>query len=330
MNASVTQPMPSWQQQLYDRLVQAFTQDHLAHGLLVTGIAGLDAKKAVVHRFTQLLLCQQSEGRTTPCGQCPSCHWFEQGSHPDYLHVSIAEKKTQITVDQIRELAQKLTLAANHGERRVAVIEPADKMNTNAANALLKTLEEPQPGRILILITDAPWRLPITVRSRCQNHTMTLPDQATLVQDIATQTGMSEQSIQEGLAYTAHDLALIQQHLNNGGAFGKQVHQDLIDLSRGVKSFTQTAKQWAKNEPAQSVTHMVLWLRQRIVHAAQQHSEGKLSRTACQARIAGMTQLSQQCHHTLNLLTTPLRTELLLIELLGQFEALSNRLRVVK
>lgn len=146
----------------------------LPHGLLLTGPEGL-GKSGLAGLFAHALLCPSPEGQGLPCGRCQSCRLVAQGAHPDFLLVSPEEGGKQIKVDQIRALNDFLSLKSQYGGQRVAVIAPADRMNLNAANSLLKTLEEPPAGVVLLLTASRPGRLPVTIRSRCQQLAVAPP-----------------------------------------------------------------------------------------------------------------------------------------------------------
>lgn len=165
-------PLP-WQVSLWQRAGAWLQSDRLPHALMLTGVEG-SGKQLFASAFAALALCRQPEnGRA--CGHCHSCRQFAAGAHPDYHCITLAEEKNAILVDQIRELCATLALTSLHGGRKLAVLSPADAMNSNAANSLLKTLEEPAPGTLLILVTAQPARLPATVRSRCQLLSMAAP-----------------------------------------------------------------------------------------------------------------------------------------------------------
>jgi DNA polymerase III subunit delta' len=161
--------------------------DNLPHALLIHGPRGV-GKLALAERASQLILCESGQPERRPCGRCEGCRWFTAGSHPDFRRVepdAIAKaveaepeegaaepaKKgkpsQEIRVAQIRELADFLNVGSHRGRRRVALVHPAEEMNANAANALLKGLEEPPGGAMFILVTHRPARLLPTVRSRC-------------------------------------------------------------------------------------------------------------------------------------------------------------------
>jgi len=147
-------------------------QDRLPHALLLTGPAGI-GKGAFGQALAAALLCETPRNEEEPaCGRCPACGWLAAGTHPDLRrlsrHVDDAGKvSADIRVEQFRALAEFLTVGAHRGARRVVLIDPADALNTVTANALLKTLEEPGDG-MLILIAAAPDQLLSTIRSRCQ------------------------------------------------------------------------------------------------------------------------------------------------------------------
>ena len=155
-----------WQESLWQRAGAWLQSGRLPHALMLTGAEG-SGKQLFGRAFAALALCQSPEnGRA--CGLCPSCRQFAAGAHPDYHFVTLAEEKSAILVDQIRELCATLALTSLHGGRKLVLLSPADAMNSNAANSLLKTLEEPAPDTLLILVTAQPSRLPATIRSRCQ------------------------------------------------------------------------------------------------------------------------------------------------------------------
>jgi DNA polymerase III subunit delta' len=153
--------LPAWQQ-LHARLMNGT----LPHALLISGVSGT-GKQHFAYAFAALALCRQPTDAHA-CGVCSACRQFAASVHPDFHQVTIAEDKSGILVDQIRELSQKLALTSQHRGWKIAVLIPADAMNMNAANSLLKTLEEPTADALLMLVSARPSRLPATIRSRCQ------------------------------------------------------------------------------------------------------------------------------------------------------------------
>lgn len=161
----------------------------LPHALLIKGAQGI-GKLDLALNFAQSLLCEKPKLDGTACRECGSCHWFEQDSHPDFRLIqpdalSAAEdgeekpggKKPsrEISVDQIRDLSSFANLSAHCGGYRVVLIHPTETMNNNAANSLLKTLEEPTDKLLFLLVTHKPQQLLPTILSRCLSFTVHTP-----------------------------------------------------------------------------------------------------------------------------------------------------------
>jgi len=169
--------------------------DRLPHALLLHGAAGV-GKLALAERFAQFLLCEDRKQGTQPCGVCNGCRWFLGGNHPD---VRFLEPETlarnlpgteegeeekpkdgkpsnQIKIDQTRALGDFVHVVSHRGGRRVAIIHPAEDMNTATANSLLKILEEPPATAVFLLVSHRPARLLPTIRSRCVPVPVPLPE----------------------------------------------------------------------------------------------------------------------------------------------------------
>lgn len=194
-----------WQQSDWHRLTR--DRNKLHHGLLINGQPGI-GKREFSFELCQYLLCnevsKEDKEDKTPCGQCQNCRLFNAGTHPDfhvltseleaaegrlslltdysnrYLDSKEREKKKKysrvIAVDQVRSLINRFSTHAHISATKIALILPADCMNINAANALLKLLEEPPPDSIFLLVTANPGHLPATIRSRCITQTLATPN----------------------------------------------------------------------------------------------------------------------------------------------------------
>ncbi|MFW0757529.1 DNA polymerase III subunit delta' [Pseudomonas sp. H11T01] len=162
-----------WQDSLWQQL--AGRAQH-AHAYLLHGPVGI-GKRALAERLMARLLCQRPEGLDA-CGQCKSCMLLKAGSHPDNYVLEPEEADKAIKVDQVRELVSFVVQTAQMGGRKVVLIEPAEAMNNNAANALLKSLEEPSGDTVLLLVSHQPSRLLPTVKSRCVQQACPLPSEA--------------------------------------------------------------------------------------------------------------------------------------------------------
>ncbi len=181
-----------WQGAVWAHLVDYHQSGRLPHALLFAGPHGT-GKTHLARCFAQRLLCERPINTGLACGTCTACRRFVAGSHPDFLWVRSdasqdateavgedglsteaekSEEKTKgsryIRIDQIRALSKWLELTSHCGGPQVALLTSAEQMNANAANSLLKTLEDPPGGVLLMLATAHPARLPATLRSRCQ------------------------------------------------------------------------------------------------------------------------------------------------------------------
>jgi DNA polymerase-3 subunit delta' len=146
-------------------LRRALTSDRLAHAYLFEGPAGV-GKATTARALMQALACERAPGEG--CGTCEPCRKIDEGLHPDLVRVGLLEDKKDILIAQIRDVVRGCAYRPNEAPRRLVVLDPADRMNVSAANALLKTLEEPPEATHFVLVAEAPTRMPITIRSRCQ------------------------------------------------------------------------------------------------------------------------------------------------------------------
>ena len=160
---------------VYDGLMRTLHDGTFVHAYLITGLEGM-GKRTLARLLAQYWLCQAPEGEKRPCGVCRACQQVRDGTHADLVIIApgkpispdVRPDMKSIPVDEIRAL---IAITARHtfeGGRRVVLIEQADKMNPPAQNALLKTLEEPVPGTIFLLMTESPSLLLPTIVSRCR------------------------------------------------------------------------------------------------------------------------------------------------------------------
>ena len=163
-----------WQTQNWQKLQYLAAAGRLPHALLLNGPQYI-GKMQFARVLAQGLLCSESVSGYA-CGQCKQCGLLAGDGYPDLVYVAPEAERKPIKVDAIRELGEFLAETAQQGGWKVAIIAPAENMNVNAANALLKNLEEPGPKTLLLLVTHNPSRLPATIRSRCRNLSFTLPD----------------------------------------------------------------------------------------------------------------------------------------------------------
>lgn len=296
-----------WQQRAYDHALTALEAGRLGHGLLICGPEGL-GKRAVADRLARYVL-----GGGEAATQARSAQLISAGTHPDLHVVSFVPTKdgsklrTEIVIDQMRELSQKLSLTPQYGVAQVAIVDPADAINRAACNALLKTLEEPAEGRYLWLISAQPARLPATIRSRCQRLEFKLPPHEEALSWLIAQ-GHSGKSAEEALGAARGHPGLADHWLREGGlALRKTVASDLEKLERGEIGVIETAQRWSSDEQAEL----------RLSHAADlvlaQAGQAGLTDPA---RLHKLATWFDAANRTRDLLRTTVRGDLAMIDLL--------------
>tara|TARA_R100000306_G_scaffold724_2_gene1873 strand:+ start:2990 stop:4021 length:1032 start_codon:yes stop_codon:yes gene_type:complete len=172
----IAQDMP-WLSRAWQTVQSRVAEDRLPHALILAGERGV-GKRAWAGAVGGLLLCDnrlnRDSGQPIACGHCKQCELLAAASHPD-IRVYTPEKSRMVKVDQVRALSSFAVASPQVAHHKVAIIDRADQLNINAANALLKTLEEPLPDVTLILLQESGRPVLPTIRSRCQTLTVPVP-----------------------------------------------------------------------------------------------------------------------------------------------------------
>ncbi len=251
--------LPSWHSSNWQLLIDCLQRESLPHALLFAGPPGL-GKNQFAQRLSQAILCENSDNVGSVCRQCRSCQLFAAENHPDYKVVNPLEDKKIIGVDQIREISGFLSLKSQYGLYRCIQISPADQMNENAANSLLKTLEEPPYGTILILVTDKPARISATIRSRCQKILFSPPNKKDAHDWLLKKISNTENvdvllGLTNGAPFAALELAesdLFSQRL--------PMLEDLEKIIAGQANPVSVASKWLKLGAKESLYCLYSWL----------------------------------------------------------------------
>lgn len=188
-----------WTLESWNNLIERRRRERLPHALLLSGPAGL-GKRHFAEAIAAALLCREPRPDGSACGQCGGCRLFAGGSHPDFLRLVPEEGGRTIKIDQVRAHNEFLALTAQYRGHRVSLIDPADAMTMGAANSLLKTLEEPSGGAVLLLVSDRPAALPATIRSRCQRIEFRPPARAQALAWLREETGAEDPGLLLDLA----------------------------------------------------------------------------------------------------------------------------------
>ena len=202
--------------------------DRLAHALMIEGPSGC-GKTALANAMVARLLCREDQAQA--CGHCRSCKLLVGAAHPDYFDLQPEEDSKVIKVDQVRALIAKLDLTTSISKRKIAYIHPADSMNSAAANALLKSLEEPVGDTVLILVSDNPGSLPVTIRSRCQAISVSQPDSQLCLDWLKSSSGKADDEVSAALQAAGGSPLRAAQYLTSPELDAyKQVREGLVTL----------------------------------------------------------------------------------------------------
>ena len=303
-----------WHADAWARLQARRERDALPHALLLAGAAGL-GKRDFLAAFVKGLLCQQSAGGMA-CGVCRSCQLVAAGTHPDVVTLSFGLRKdgvtrSEIVVDQIRDLSQRLSMASQFGGWQVVTIDPADAMNAAAANALLKTLEEPTPSTLLALVADQPARLPATIRSRCQRIDFLPPSRDASLAWLRAEgvadapAALDAAGGNPGMARAwATDGALKQRG---------EVRHDLKALAAGRGDAMEVVKRWQAADPSR-----YLWFAaQAATDELRARALGSARPLDSQLDDEGLDAWYGRANRARDALRGPLRVDLVLLELIA-------------
>jgi DNA polymerase-3 subunit delta' len=178
----IMQNIYPWQQDQWSHCNALLTQGRFPHALLLEGSKHL-GKRVFALALAKHLLCANSvvafgKMLVEACGDCQSCCLVQSGNHPDLYVMEPLEKSKVIKIEQVRALVETLSQTSQQGGWKVAILYPAEAMNIAAANALLKTLEEPQNNIVFLLVSHQPSQIPATLRSRCQRMHFAVPKRA--------------------------------------------------------------------------------------------------------------------------------------------------------
>lgn len=230
-----------WQEGLWQQLSR---RERHAHAYLLHGPAGI-GKRALAERLAAMLLCSQPT-TAGACGQCKSCLLLRAGSHPDYFELQPEEADKPIRVDQVRELVDFVAQTAQLGGRKLVLVEPAEAMNINAANALLKSLEEPSGDTVMLLVCHQPSRLLPTIKSRCQQQACPLPGGAAAQAWLAGRLPALEEEVHRRLLDLAAGSPLRALQLHEGGVLEQRalVEEGVKKLLKQQASPSELADDW--------------------------------------------------------------------------------------
>lgn len=250
MSASVTTvlPMPPypWQRLVWDEFVLRVKADRVPNATLIHGVAGVGIELLAL-AMGQYLLCS-SPLESIACGKCKSCRLSAAGTHPDFQRITLEEKAKQLKIDQIREVSEFVGQTSQMDGYKVVVIECADTMNMNAANALLKNLEEPAGKTAFFLTSDQVNRLLPTIRSRCFQQLVGIPSASESIAWFQAQ----KLNVTEDMLSQAGGAPLCASAWLNSDYYAerKKIIDGLLRIALKQQSPMSVSQQWSRGEIA--------------------------------------------------------------------------------
>lgn len=277
---------------IYDWLKPAWLEllgqrQRLHHALLIHGPAGI-GKSGFAASLAQALLCESPLADGAACGRCAACGWFGQGNHPDFRLLtpaaaeeardaeggaaapgeegsrrpsgkSVAKPSRDIRIDQVRALERFTEIGGHRGGAKIVLIDPADALNAAAANALLKTLEEPSGTTRFLLVTDRPDALPPTLRSRCRSLGLSLPSAEAATAWLAADAGVDVAQARAWLAAAGGAPLRARRFTDPGEA---AIHRTIVETLAGIPEtgIVQAGDALTGIEPSVWVATLQTWI----------------------------------------------------------------------
>jgi len=220
---------------------EAMAEKRLHHAWLLHGVKGI-GKRMLADRLTALLMCET----TSACGNCHACQMLSAGSHPDVHYAERVEGKRDISIEQVRGVLDFLSLSGAESERRVVILDDAERLNTQAANALLKGLEEPGAGSLLMMVCADTSALPATIRSRC------------LLQDCSP---LSDETVAKVLA----GMDIDGEHMELAVSLAEGAPGRVVCMQENaIATAMQQWKQLIRDIPQADIGELEAWIRQHV------------------------------------------------------------------
>lgn len=267
-----------WHAQPWHHFEHIVSANRLPHALLISGPPGI-GKYSLAQALAHYLLCQKT-AQGSPCGRCRACRLNLAVTHPDLHYLESSDMGKQITIDQVREAVMFVNHTAQQGGMKIVLIAPAHAMNRYAANALLKTLEEPAAHTLFVLVTDLPGQLLPTIRSRCQSLRLTLPNKPMVLNWLASRVAQHERLSQE-VGAEHMESAWVEASGQPLTAWGmlesaiitryQALDRDFLALLGGEMHAINLADQWINGEHSVDIKILLMWLYRRLLAMIRYH-----------------------------------------------------------
>lgn len=311
MNAEFDLP---WLAPAREQLRAALVADRLPSALLIQIAPGLGGDR-LAHWCAAAMLCARGKVGD-PCGECTDCKRVLAHEQPDLMVLSPLEESKEIKVDQVREMSRELALTSHSGRRKVVIITPAERLNRNAANALLKTLEEPAGPATLMLVTGEASRLPPTVRSRCMRVTLAAPSRDSLLRWLTAQGGSAPDWAAALDLHGGRPLDALATDAASIAGLQRDTHRVLDQALSGGLDPVEIAESWSKDDLPLRVEAISNWIRARI-------EDWAAGRKVLDARV--LFESEESLRELRGWLETPINKSLALERVLWRLGALGQR-----
>jgi DNA polymerase-3 subunit delta' len=294
--------LPPWFATPCGEVNAAIAADRLAHGLLIHEDPGAGGMQ-LAHWIAQRVNCR--EPSRAPCGECQECRWIAADQHPDVTRLSPEEDSQYIKIEPVRELIAELTLTAHGRGYKVVIFSPADALHPNAAQALLKTLEEPAKRTLILLVTSQPSRLLPTVRSRCSKLRLPGPKREAAVSYLEAARGAGPWA--EALTATgAGPFELIDADPAALAKLRSETLRTLEDIGSGNLQPPAIAERWAKDDLSIRLSCLESWVTDRILESAPIRDATHLSGAGLPPKICRLFEFSDAIRDMRKLAHTPI------------------------
>jgi len=262
-----------WHNSTWDKFVTARAQNHLPHALLIAGSDGT-GKLDFAKRIATALLCT-SPVNNEACQKCKSCKTYQADANPDFMSIELLKDKQQIAVDQIRKLSDFISYTRSYNAYRVILLNPVERMNNNASNSLLKSLEEPASNTIIILVASNLSKILPTIKSRCQILTLPNPTKTQALSWMQQQQHSNTTNPEE-LLEMANGQPLTALTLSEDDVKSRvELAQDLLAICTYQQPVTDIAKKWEKYDQSAILNWQIVWSEKSIKNSILQKNKEK-------------------------------------------------------
>lgn len=294
--------MLPWHDNNWQIISNATASDRLAHAWLLLGPQGL-GKSDFAREISQALLCEQSAGASlrTSCGQCRSCALWNSDSHPDFINIGLEDKAKTISIEHIRDMTARIGLHRHSHQFRTVLIDPADKLTPQAANSVLKSLEEPPPGTVFLLVTSNAQQLLPTIVSRCQTLRFSVPPRTAASAWLADKKDATRNDIDTALKMSGGAPLLAKAFLTDPSAMPQDEWSRLVaNTLIGKQSPTGASARIDESCYGLFLRWWTLWL-DELIKASLLSSHGKSGQKISEDQELVLRHL-QRCHPQLYLI----------------------------